>query len=186
MNLYPREGYYYKNADGARIVGTSWPNVMAKVAAYRKRAGIPVGDVEAEVSAQACARNPSHCADLNEATIHHTKVASLKGRVLQYLSFIRGRVPGNRVPWASEHDARNRANCCAQCPHNMALPEGCSSCRAAVRAMQKEILGGRRIDARLNGCAILGESLPVSTYVEHDVVDNGELPGHCWRKRRTP
>lgn len=186
VNLYPREGYFFKDADGSVHRAADWPKVMVNVAAYRKRAGMRIGDVEAEVSAQACARNPAHCAEINEATIHATKIASLKGRVLKYLSFIRGLVPGNRVPWVAERDAANRASVCASCPLNTALPEGCSSCRAAVREMQKEILGGRRIDARLNGCAILGESLPVSIWVDHTVVDSDALPAHCWRKRRTP
>lgn len=186
VNLFPKDGYIFVESDGAKIRGENWTKLMGRVSAYRKRAGLAQGDVEAEVMAQACARNPSHCAEVNEATIHQTKVASLKGRVLQYLSFIRGLLTGSRVPWVSPADATNRANVCASCPNNIALPEGCSSCRAAVRAMQKEILGGRRIDARLNGCSVLGESLPVSTWVEHDVVDSAELPAHCWRKRRTP
>lgn len=186
VNLFPRDGYFFTDSDGARIRGNSWSDVMRRVAAYRKRAGRAQGNVEAEVSAQACARNPAHCSEINGENERHLKIASLKGRVLRYLSFIRGLLPGNRVPWASPQDARNRANVCASCPNNTALPEGCSSCRAAVRAMHKEILGDRTIDARLNGCAILGESLPVSTWVEHDVVDETALPAHCWRKRRTP
>lgn len=186
MNLYPREGYFFKDSDGATIRASDWPKVMLRVAAYRKRAGLALGDVEAEVSAQACARNPAHCSELNDATTHQTKIASLKGQVLKYLSFIRGLMPGNRVPWVSDADARNRSAVCASCPNNTSLPEGCSSCRAAVRAMQKEILGGRRIDARLNACSVLGESIPVSVWVDHDVVDSAVLPAHCWRKRRTP
>jgi hypothetical protein len=186
VNLYPRDGYFFKDADGAVIRATDWPKVKRKVAAYRTRAGRPVGNVDAEVDAQACMRNPAHCAEISDATLHQTKVSSMKGRVLQYLSFIRGLIPGNRLPWANPRDAANRAAVCASCPNNTALPEGCSSCRAAVREMQKEILGGRTLDARLNGCCVLGESLPVSVWVDHDVVDSAELPPHCWRKRRTP
>lgn len=186
VNLWPKDGYFFKDSDGARIRGTSWPDVMRRVSAYRKRAGREQGNVEAEVSNQACARNPAHCSEINGENEKHLRIASLKGRVLKYLSFIRGLLPGNRVPWVSAQDAANRANVCASCPANIALPEGCSSCRAAVRAMHKEILGDRKIDARLNGCGYLGESLPVSVHVDHDVVDSAALPPHCWRKRRTP
>jgi hypothetical protein len=186
LNLYPKDGYFFVDSDGTRIRANSWPKVMTRVAAYRKRAGRDVGNVENEVSAQACARNPAYCSDINDANEKQLQITSLKGRVLRYLSFIRGLLPGNRVPWSNPTDAQNRANVCASCPNNTALPEGCASCRAAVRAMHKEILGGRKIDARLNGCAVLGESLPVSVWVDHDVVDKPELPAHCWRKRRPP
>lgn len=184
VNLYPKDGHFFIDSDGARIRGSSWPQVMAKVAAYRKRAGRAIGNVEAEVSAQACARNPAYCSEINEATQRQLLIVSLKSRVLRYLSFLRGL--GARIPWVDGNTAEARSNVCASCPHNTALPEGCSSCRAAVRAMHKEILGSRKIDARLNGCSVMGESLPASVWVDHDVVDNDALPGHCWRKRRTP
>lgn len=186
VNLFPKDGYFFRDSDGALIKGESWPNVMRRVENYRKRAGRPVGDVEGEVSTQACNRNPSHCHDLNEVTVQQTKIVSLKGRVLKYLSFLRGLLP-NRIPWVSAQDAVNRSNICATCPHNTPLPEGCSSCRKAVKAMHDEILGGGRVqDRRLNACAVLGESLVASVHVDHDVVDSAELPAHCWRKRRTP
>jgi hypothetical protein len=186
INLYPRDGYWFKESDGAVIRGASWGGVIRKVAAYRQRAKYPIGNVEAEVNAQACARNPSHCAELSEATVQQTKIVSLKGRVLKYLSFLRGLLP-NRIPWVDATTARNRANVCASCPHNTALPEGCSSCRAAVKAMRLEVLGNRRVqDHRLNACDLLGEDLPTSCHVDHDVVDMPELPGHCWRRRSPP
>lgn len=186
VNLYPKDGYFFIDSDGARIRSDSWSKVMAKVQAYRKRAGLPAGDVEAEVMAQACSRNPSHCSEENDANRRQLMVTSLKGRVLKYLSFLRGLMPGNRIPWVSPQEAANRANVCASCPYNTPLPEGCSSCRAAVKAMHNEILGRRKQDPRLNGCAVLGESLQASVHVDHDVVDSSQLPGHCWRKRVTP
>jgi hypothetical protein len=185
VNLYPRDGYYFREGDGAKIVGTSWPNVMRRVEDYRKRAGRPVGNVEAEVSNQACSRNPANCSEVSAETQRMTLVASLKGRVLQYASFLRGL--GKRIPWVSAQDAANRANVCATCPNNTALPEGCATCRVALKAMRDEILGrGRKQDARLNGCSVLGEDIVMSCHVDHDVVDSDALPAHCWRKRRNP
>jgi hypothetical protein len=185
VNLYPREGYFFKDSDGVIIRGDNWLNVMAKVQAYRKRAGYEIGDVESEVAQQACARNPSHCAVINDATERQTLISSLKTRVLRYMSFLRGLGP--RIPWVDSAAAARRASICASCPHNTALPEGCSSCRAALKEMRNEIMGrGRTQDARLNGCAVLGEDLQTSVHVDHDVVDSDALPAHCWRKRRTP
>jgi hypothetical protein len=185
VNLFPRDGYIFVESDGSKHRGDDWSKLMAKVSEYRKRAKLPQGDVEAEVMAQACARNPSHCHEENGANAKQLAVTSLKGRALRYLSFLRSL--GNKIPWVSAQEAAERANICASCPYNTPLPEGCSSCRAAVKAMHNEILGrGRKQDARLNGCAILGESLQASVHVDHDVVDNSSLPGHCFRKKRTP
>lgn len=187
VNIYPKDGYWFQDTDGARIKADNWSAVMRKVEAYRKRAGLPPGNVEQEVSTQACKRQPASCAELSEVTAHQTLVVSLKGRVLKYLSFLRGLVEGNRIPWVGPQDAHNRANVCAQCPQNVSLPEGCASCRKAVSAMAVEVMGrGRKQDTRLGGCAVLGEYLPVSCHVDHDVVDSAALPNHCWRKQRPP
>jgi len=185
VNLYPREGYFFKESDGSIHRADSWAHVMARVVVYRKRAGLPPGDVESEVAQQACSRNPAHCAEINDATVHQTLVASLKTRILKYMSFLRGLGP--RIPWVNAAEASRRAGVCATCPHNTALPEGCGSCRAALSAMRDEVLGrGRAKDGRLHGCAILGEDLPTSVHVDHDVVENDQLPDACWRKRRPP
>lgn len=185
VNLYPREGYFFKESDGTIIRSDSWLHVMAKVSTYRKNAGYPIGDVESEVAQQACARNPAHCATINDATERQTLITSLKTRVLKYMSFLRGLGP--RIPWVDAAAANRRATICASCPHNTSLPEGCGSCRAALVAMRVEVLGrGRAQDGRVHGCAILGEDIPTSVHVDHDVVDNPQLPDHCWRKRRPP
>lgn len=184
-NMFPRDGYFFRESDGAKIVGQSWKAVMYKVRAYRARAGLPAGNVEAEVAAQACSRNPAHCSETSDVNTQQLKVSSLKGRVLQYLSFLRRL--GKGIPWVDSHTAAARANVCAGCPQNTALAESCGSCRAALRAMRDEILGRNRAkDARLNGCAILGEDLQVSCHVDHDVVDEPTLPGCCWRRRSPP
>jgi hypothetical protein len=67
VNLFPKEGYIYLESDGSKHRAENWSKLMAKVSAYRKRAGLPQGDVEREVMAQACQRNPSHCSEENDA-----------------------------------------------------------------------------------------------------------------------
>ena len=186
LNLYPKDGYIFRERDGTIIRGESWPEVMRKVDQYRRLNKFPIGNVETEVTAQACSRNPSHCAENNAATVHQIKVVSLKGRVLKYMAYLRKLTP-KLIPWVDAAAAGRRASICASCPKNTHLPEGCATCRAALAAMRDEVLGVHRTkDHRLNGCVVLGEDLPTSVWVAHDVVDNPELPGNCWRKRGTP
>lgn len=178
-NIYPKGGHYFIERDGAKIVGDSWNGVIARVRAYRKRANYPEGDVTQEVHAQACQRNPILCTD-DSGHIAAVQKASIKARVLTWLNQMRG----NKPQFVPTELAQQRANICATCPNNQGIPDGCASCRAALAALRSEILGPRPIDGRLNACMGTGEDLPAAVWVESQAVENGALPGHCWRKRQ--
>lgn len=183
-NLYPKEGYRFKDKDGVLHASTAgWVDLMRKVQAYRKRKGQPVGDVEVEVLTQACNRNPGFCSELSPQVVRQRLVVSLKGRVLSWLNMFRRMAEQKRVEYVQPGEASRRAEICAKCPNNTPLPEGCASCRAAVTASRKAIIGGRTIDGRLNGCCVTGEDIPSSIWIEQQTVENGALPGECWRKR---
>lgn len=177
-NMYPKDGYFFKENDGARIFGDTWAGVIKRVVLYRRRAGYPPGDPAAEVTAQACARNPVLCQENDNTFL--TKRAPLKSRILTWLNGERANKNRSFVP---EPVAKARAQVCATCPKNNPIPEGCSSCRAAVKQLRESIIERRFQDGRLNACTILGEDLPTSVHLESQTVDNGELPGHCWRRR---
>lgn len=183
-NLYPPDGYHYVESDGARIFGDTWNGVIARVASYRKRAGLPPGDPRAEVVAQACSRNPGYCVEMNDGvTAAQLQKSSLKSRILKWLNEVRNTRPDQRPPGVARELAAQRATICAQCPHNTALPGGCASCAAAVKESRKAILLDRPIDARLNACVILGEDVAVAINFDLIAVENGALPPQCWRKR---
>lgn len=182
QNVFPKTGYQFKDSDGTLIVGDTWGGVIARTKAYRKRAGLPEGDAASEVTAQACANNPGICRNEDGAYRQKLAEATLKTRVLQYLNGMRGLQAKGPIPWVSEAERAERANICAKCPLNTALPEGCSSCKKAVNELRKAVVGKRFIDGRLNGCVAMGEDIAVSTHIDHLRVSNGELPAHCWRK----
>jgi hypothetical protein len=182
-NMYPKGGYYFIESDGARIFGDTWPGVIRRVAAYRRRAGHPEGNPNADVINQACQRDPTICVETNQAYAAKLSESSLKSRVLAWLSGIRARREKELLPFSVEQDSRNRAAVCAQCSKNTPLPGGCATCKAVVTELEKDLLGRRFIDGRLNACIVLGEDLPVSVHLEQTTVDNAELPPNCWRKR---
>jgi len=181
-NVYPKTGYQFKDGDGVLHVSDSWDGVIARVKMYRQRRGIAVGDPASEVTAYACANNPGLCRQENEANKQALKVASLKTRVLQYLSGLRSMKEREPLPFVTDAERAARANVCASCPKNAALPDGCSSCKKAVSELRKTVIGDRFVDGRLNGCVVMGEDLPSAVHIDHTRVDNPELPGHCWRK----
>lgn len=182
-NIYPKDGYWFQDKDGARIFGQSWVSVFARVAAYRKRTHQPEGNVAEEVTVQACSRNPGLCN--NGVSVSPTDQSlPLKTRVLAWLNGVRERASKGDPPhWVDEGTAKTRIIICAACPLNKEIGSGCASCRAAVRELRNSILGGRYQDGRLQGCENIGEDTCVSVHIEQTTLDRPALPVNCWRKR---
>ena len=180
-NIYPHGGYSFKDEDGSKHVADSWAGVEKRVAAYRKRQGKPFDRVHEEVIAQACSRTPVLCVEDNGVTQAKQREVSLKTRVLTWLGRLRGENEGLRYVDAGMHAART--DVCIRCPRDKSLPEGCSSCRSALNALREEIVGKRGTDSRIVACPVLGEYLPVSTWLDSQAVDNSGFPAECWRKR---
>lgn len=184
LNMFPKDGYQFVEKDGVRIVGPSWKAVIVRVTDYRKRNGLLMGNVDQEVHDFACEKNPAYCSEITEQQKEMTRVASLKGRILGWLSGVvqARQKEKNALTLVPEHVAAERAEICAGCPKNIAFSDGCSSCKAAVKEYRKAVIGNRTTKGRLNGCVILGEDLPVSINLDEARVPNEELPSNCWRK----
>ncbi len=183
-NLFPKDGHFFKESDGTTIRADSLAGVVVRVVAYRRRAGYPPGNPAVEVVEQVCSRNPGICSDdSGHSQELEVRKTSLKSRVLSWMALARTHKAQGRIEYVDATTAVARAQVCAACPFNTSLQEGCSSCRQAQAEMRKEVLGRRVLDSRLNGCLILGEDLQTAAHLERPTADNGELPGHCWRKR---
>ena len=180
-NVHPKTGHFFKDSEGVRHFADSWPGVIARVKAYRKRMGKPEGDVAAEVTAQACSREPIIChPDGRAATESAVRKSSLKSKILSWLVSVRG---NQEKRFVDDALAKQRADICAKCPKQVPLPGGCASCANAVIGLRKEIVGGRPLDARLTECDVMTEDTQVTTWIDMTAVDNPDLPAHCWRRR---
>ena len=184
-NMYPHGGFYFKEADGTTHAADSWDGVISRVKRYRKRQGKPTDTVDTEVIFQACVRNPTLCVEDNGVTRAKQLEASLKTRVLTWLTRVRRVKEKNsealRFVDPGLHDART--DVCIRCPMDKSLPEGCGSCRQALKSLQEEIVGSRQTDSRATACPVLGEYLPVSAWIEQIAVPNDALWAECWRKK---
>jgi len=180
-NIYPKSGYVFNESDGSKHVASSWPGVIARVKRYREGQGRDSSTVEHEVIFQACLREPILCHEDNGDTRAEVKKSSLRSRVLRWLGELTKRKPTNFVD-GGLHAART--DVCIRCPVDKGMPGGgCGACKAAVRELQEEVVGPRQTDSRITACPILGEYLPVSTWLDEPTVVNPELPGECWRRR---
>jgi hypothetical protein len=182
-NVFPKGGRYFKESDGVTIVGDTWEGIIARVVAYRKRAGLPVGNPKEEVITQACARDPVLCTEERPEYKAQVAIVSLKTKILKWLVFVQGEKDRNALTFVDPVHARNRAEVCAQCPKNQAIPDGCASCKAALTESRRKILGNRPIDARVNECIVMEEDIPVTSNIDMQTVDRPGLPDYCWRRR---
>lgn len=186
VNIYPKDGYKFTERDGTVLIDPrGWDGLIRTVSSYRRRNKLPMGDPAEEVRLQVCAANPTLCWQDDEITKQEIKRVSLKGRVLRWLSEMVRFKARQPLTFVSNDESRAREDVCQKCPNNMALQtEGCGSCRKAVEEQRKELIGSRPRYKRLNACSVLGEDLQSSVHIDSTVVDNPELPAHCWRKRR--
>lgn len=182
-NIYPKDGYKFIEQDGTVFSADSWAGVIARVIKYRQRQHKPVDTVKADVIAQACQRNPNLCRENNGQRDAKLKEATLKTRVLKWLSAINKIRQQSGMQYVSESLRDARADVCNRCPYDKQLHGGCSSCKAALNELQGQIIGGRKGESRYSACPIIGEYLPVSVWIEQPAVDNGALWVECWRKK---
>lgn len=184
-NLHPKTGFVFKEKDGTTIAGNTWAGVAARLAAYRKRNNYPPGDPINEVQQQACEKNPSYCVEESAIYRQAVKVVSLKSKILAWFSAMKKQNARKPLQFVDDNTYLHRAGVCINCPHRRALEEGCSSCKAAVRELRADIIGGRSSHQGLvdHGCGILGVDLATAVHLDEPTVENPELPGHCWHKR---
>lgn len=186
VNIFPKNGYTFLELDGTVLTDPrGWQGLIRAVTSYRRRNKLPIGNPADEVHAQVCAANPGMCWEDNETTKQQLKTVSLKGRVLRWMSDVLRHKEKNGVAFVPSSESAAREDVCQKCPFNQALAaEGCGSCKKAVREQRKGIIGGLPRFNRLHACAVLGEDLQASVHLDLPVVDNHELPQHCWRKQR--
>lgn len=187
VNMSPRDGYIFREADGTLLTAASWKGLSKRVMIYRVNAGKPPGNPMAEVLTQACQRNPDLCVSENTQPYppqNKDPRSRIKIRLLQWLArWLKQKKSPEGINFVGEAESIVRSAVCAACPKNLNLPEGCASCRTALASMRKEILGGARVlDKRLNGCDVLGADLQTAVHLDEIRVNDAGLPAGCWRK----
>ncbi len=182
LNLFPKDGYFFKEQDGTNLRGKNWTDVIQKVTNYRLRLNLDTSNVQQEVMTQACSRSPAYCYEQTKTQIQSR--VSVKAKALKWLSGIL-KLPKDERDYVAADEAKTRAGICAACPHNASLGvSSCSSCKQAFTTYRKEILGGaRNHDSRLGGCSILGIDLITAAHLDEVRIDAADLPAHCWKKK---
>ena len=185
-NLYPKNGFRFKERDGSRWKGRSWADVVKQVTEYRRRRGEEVGDVRAEVMAQACANNPNICVDNSPRQIVTSKAgyaSTLFQKVSNWLAQLVQKLQRKQLTLVDRQEAARRAAICAVCPKQLGIPTVCGACISQLSNFRRAILQGQPpVNAGLNGCSALGEDTQISVHLELEPTVNDDMPAACWRR----
>lgn len=185
-NLFFPGGYIFRETDGTLLKSSSWRSLYKKVEDYRKLNGMPAGDVDSEVQAQACARSPQLCQEDSPPApppprTEKQRNESLKTVVLRSMHELSRRVDEKSAQFVPDALAAARADVCRRCPMQVEVGSGCGSCKAAVRGLAKQIRGSHP-ELPGNCCSIFQSHTPSQAYFDDPAVRNDALPAECWRK----
>lgn len=201
-NLHPPLGHVFKEKNGTKFRGTSWPNVEDKITEYRRVNDLPIGDVHAEVMAQVCRSSPSYCREAGaqraplqprpqrtpDAPRPAVHVPAGKGNVVaRATNWIHALLAAKRkggITFVSTPEARRRASICAGCPKQTSVTGSCGGCMTVLKAAKGVILAGHApVEKAIAGCKVLGEDTSVSVFIVQGASEDGELPANCWRRQ---
>lgn len=181
VNLFPKDGYFFKEKDGSVHRSTKgWNDLIGRVITYRRVNKLSFGDPAQEVHEQACQNNPGYCYEDSQPI--PTPPRTIKSAVLQWIMNLRANK--SKIEFVRDPIPQERTDICSNCPFNVAIKEGCAPCAKAVSEARKEILAGRKFYDRLRACEKFGADLPTMVHISTTTVERADLPDHCWLKRK--
>jgi hypothetical protein len=186
-NLYPSGGYVFTERDGTVLKGTGWGDLGTKVAGYRRRAGIQIGDVHGDIADQFCATYPGSCSPNNAAPIPpgglRTPAMTFTQRVLHWFIHVLSLKRLNRIGRVDDATAAARAMICQRCPKQKALSQSCGTCLRSVEQSRLAVLNGApSLHKNLLPCAVTGEDCSIIVHISQDPVNHADYPAKCWRR----
>ena len=188
LNLYPPEGYVFVDARAGTVTGGNWPEVINKLRAFRVGAGLPVGDVKAEVFAWFCQRHPDYCRDGGVNSGETRKVAvkqsDFPSQVITWLAAAFTSIFRQKLGFVDTAEAKRRAEICAVCPKHVVWRTGCMGCNKNIHTLVDQALKGRKepaVAAGLQGCAVFAEDVRLAVHLNQPPKSADGKPGHCWR-----
>lgn len=182
-NLYPPDGYVFRETDGSHHRGSNWKSLEDRVRTYREINGLPAGDVWGDIEAQICVRIPHFCRSQTKTPVRRREGSSLNGRVTGWIGRQLGTKRAGRITFASDEEARRRAAICGRCPQQQALSKTCGDCLRQV-AKARAVIFGRKplVSQNLEACGVLGEDSTLAIHINQPSADPNGLPADCWRR----
>lgn len=182
-NLYPPDGYVFRERDGSIHRGDSWRDLTRIVTEYRTRNKMEVGEVRAEIMTQHCAKVPGHCRDEVAFVPPPADGLSFNKKVLGWVAWALGRKRLNAWDLVEESEVDRRAAICAVCPMQKSLNHSCEACLTTLKSGRKALLDGKMPKyLNLQPCGVLNEDCATSVHAILEPKQGPNLPEACWRR----
>jgi hypothetical protein len=186
-----------------RLEASSWPELENTVLRFRlEQIALVDGNranpacVRFDIHEFVCANYPSSCLDrwthpvdirhqgphqpVTQDPVTFQKFTPLIARISEWIA----RLGGGAFVAPSQSD--KRAAICAKCPQNIRYETSCGPCNQEIRNNITRILGTRktRFDVGLMGCRKMGWLNRIAVWLEHEPLDDDNLPNQCWAKKK--
>jgi hypothetical protein len=190
-SLHPPRGWWYRHVDGTTIRGASKDKLVFAVAEYLAQLDENHEKAEQLVDEFICSHHPSICRETSRIMSPkraNSQAADLTARMLGYLAkTVRvNRVKAGGLPRVDPSVAKERADICRKCPHNLMWQKNCASCVEKVSSAA-ELLSrdGPEVETKgLKACDHHGYHLPTAVRIAFTEFDPG-APEQCWRRPRS-
>lgn len=189
FNLYPPCGYSYPDPEsGLEFSGGNWPEVVAKLTAYRQANGIAVGDPDEEIFGWYCRKFPKYCEDskVKRQFVRLARSAAGFASAMQaWIADTFSKVNSRKIGYVSGTTLHERVAICTRCPKQKRWTLGCAGCEKSLMKIVGRMLRGTDSEGRdLAACAVLREETSVSVHLDLKPVEDPRLPAKCWRRAK--
>lgn len=180
LNVYPKDGYIFRDSDGYVHQATGWKKLALAVADYRARNGFAPGSPWEEIMTQQCAKTPGLC---NEQPTTDPTGMTFTQHVIAWLGAMSGRKRSGQWPRVDDQTAARRAAICAECPKQKAISQACGACVQSVKTLRRALLDGQKpLHQNLDACAALNEDCQIAVHIDQPPSTEPNLPAKCWRR----
>lgn len=183
-NLYPPDGYVFREADGSHHRGGSWKDLQNRVKTYREINSIYIGDVWADIVIQVCARLPNFCRS-NAPVVppRRRESNSLNTRISAWVGQLLAAKRMGKVSFVPDDEARRRASICLGCPMQKPMARTCGACITLVDRSRRIVFGHKDpVHQGLLSCDALGEDSVLAVHLVQPPREPHLVPSFCWRK----
>jgi hypothetical protein len=182
-NLCPRSGYVFIDADGIRHEARGLESLISKLAEYRIRREMPIGDPIAEVHAYLCALYPRSCqrADtVPESVLAQTRMNAISSDVGVWLRETWRKAVAREIVWVPDKGVKARVETCTACPYHEKATGACSACQESLNVVSFQLRAGRdRLSHKLFTCSRYRRDARVDVLLEQP--SDPAAPPNCWK-----
>ncbi len=198
-DIIPAGGWHYFENDGTKIEGNSHSELIANVTSYRTHNNLPLGNPEADVDKQVCARQPAVCGigrveddDAPKKVYGQPIKRRLVDRVATWL--------GNRyaklgsIQTVSKEEAERRTSICVSCEKNQKdwraqVTRDCAPCGDRIEVLDTlsfKIRKGNQVtrEKNLGACQHYGMELQTAVWMPEQAMQMRKhypnAPSNCW------